>query len=251
MSDFLGDLAGRALGVSDILRPRPASTFERPAPDARPRRLPTQPVAVERADDPASPAAPPAVGVDRPHAAPAAQKRATPEAVAHDPPVRSTRPAPPARPAPAPPARRMPLEDPAEPPAAQPEVREQSGLSAPTVPEQWATVAVENRTVAPPADEPATTELAVAPAAAARVVSPRVRTRERADSAGRAPAPAPSVRRQAGKEADAEPEPVVYVHIGRIEVRAPAAPARPQAPRPREPTLSLADYLAQTSGRRP
>jgi hypothetical protein len=41
-------------------------------------------------------------------------------------------------------------------------------------------------------------------------------------------------------------EPVVHVHIDRIEVRAPAAPERARAPRPREPTVSLDDYLGQT-----
>jgi hypothetical protein len=46
-------------------------------------------------------------------------------------------------------------------------------------------------------------------------------------------------------------EPVVHVHIGRIEVRAPARsePAR-RAPRPREPLLSLGEYLRQTAGGR-
>jgi hypothetical protein len=54
----------------------------------------------------------------------------------------------------------------------------------------------------------------------------------------------PGRRRRATKPGPA-PEPVVHVHIGRIEVRAPAAPAERRAPRLREPLLSLDDYLAQ------
>jgi hypothetical protein len=48
--------------------------------------------------------------------------------------------------------------------------------------------------------------------------------------------------------AAAEPRPVVHVTIDRIDVRAPAAPARPAAaPRARNaaPSVSLADYLRQ------
>ena len=65
-----------------------------------------------------------------------------------------------------------------------------------------------------------------------------------AQQGGAVAAPAPVA------EPEPEPEPVVHVHIGRIEVSAPAAPAQPHASRPREPRLSLADYLAQTSARR-
>jgi hypothetical protein len=108
------------------------------------------------------------------------------------------------------------------------------------------------------AEPPEPTEpTAAAAAAAARVVDTRVveRTvapRGRTVVQGDAPAPTPRVRRRAAEPLAAEPEqePVVHVHIGRIEVRAPAAPARPRAPRSREPLLSLADYLAQTSARR-
>ena len=45
----------------------------------------------------------------------------------------------------------------------------------------------------------------------------------------------------------AEP-PVVHVHVGRIDVRAPAPPAPPAESRLREPRMSLDDYL---EGRRP
>jgi hypothetical protein len=60
------------------------------------------------------------------------------------------------------------------------------------------------------------------------------RRRERSNDAG--------VRRSEREDV----EPVVHVHIDRIEVRAPAAPEPARAPRPREPTVSLDDYLAQT-----
>jgi hypothetical protein len=41
-------------------------------------------------------------------------------------------------------------------------------------------------------------------------------------------------------------EPVVHVHIGRIEVRAPARPEPVRAPKPRDPLLSLDEYLTET-----
>jgi hypothetical protein len=60
-------------------------------------------------------------------------------------------------------------------------------------------------------------------------------------------APSPEARAEAARPAQPAPEPeqVVHVHIGRIEVRAPAPPPEPRsAPPLREPTLSLAEYLA-------
>lgn len=56
------------------------------------------------------------------------------------------------------------------------------------------------------------------------------------------------------RQAAADEPPVVRVTIGRVEVRAvspPARPVAPPAPRPRQPSLSLGDYLAQRGeGRR-
>ncbi len=53
-------------------------------------------------------------------------------------------------------------------------------------------------------------------------------------------------------QAEAQAPPVVHLHIDRIEVRAPAAAARPMSPRVpqhREPETSLADYLRRGSRR--
>jgi hypothetical protein len=65
----------------------------------------------------------------------------------------------------------------------------------------------------------------------------------------RADAPGYPVRQLAADE-----PPVIRVTIGRVEVRAvnpPARPPAPPAPRPRQPSLSLGDYLAQRGeGRR-
>lgn len=45
-------------------------------------------------------------------------------------------------------------------------------------------------------------------------------------------------------------EPTVHVTIGRVEIRAVAAPAAPKRPAPPKPTLSLADYLDRREGGR-
>ncbi len=63
---------------------------------------------------------------------------------------------------------------------------------------------------------------------------------------GQAPvAPGPA-RASAPNTPQGVSEPVVQIHIGRIEVRAPAAPS--PAPRP-QPAVSLSDYLAQRQRR--
>ena len=58
----------------------------------------------------------------------------------------------------------------------------------------------------------------------------------------------------AGRERAADEPPVIRVTIGRVEVRAVSPPVRatpPPAPRPRQPSLSLGDYLTQRGeGRR-
>jgi hypothetical protein len=112
----------------------------------------------------------------------------------------------------------------------------------------------------PPARQPAEAAPARAGASPAPVlVEPRVRDRD-PKARGAPPEQRPARPSQHGTVAGVGPgaadepgarEPVVHVHIGRIEVRAPARPQPPRAPKPREPLLSLDEYLEQTTrGRR-
>jgi hypothetical protein len=102
---------------------------------------------------------------------------------------------------------------------------------------------------APPPSRPSEAAPARGDAPAAPVlVEPRVldpdREVRRATTEGR------PVQPDLAQDSDAT-EPVVHVHIGRIEVRAPARPEPPRrAPQPREPLLSLDEYLRQTAGGR-
>jgi hypothetical protein len=263
MSDFLRDLVGRTLGVREVLQPRPGSAFERPAADAGPSvpRPPREPVVLEAVGEAVATALRATPGERRPQPAPA-----VPRDAAHDPivggdpePAATKTPSGhPAEPAAAPAASEPPPAAPLEPRVTERPVREPAqrghatGQGPPT----------EAATAALPGASPQAAPVAAEPAAAARVVDPHVveqtaSARERIVVHERAPAPTPRVRRRAAEPPAAEPEPgpepepepVVHVHIGRIEVRAPAVPPGPQAPRPREPSLSLADYLAQTSAR--
>jgi hypothetical protein len=268
MSDFLRDLVGRTLGVRDVLRPRPGSALERS--DASRPRSSREPRALERVDDAVTPTPRSETRERRSQPVPASPRDPAPEPVAG----RSSEPAAttipivhPAEPVAAA-AARAPRPTPLEPrtrQTAEPDVREPPRRGPEGMPEPPTEVV----TAAPPAasaratprvaepPEPAEPAKPTAAVTAARVVDTRVveRTvapRERTVAQGDAPAPTPRVRRRAAEPpaAEREQEPVVHVHIGRIEVRAPAAPARPQAPRSREPLLSLADYLARTSARR-
>jgi hypothetical protein len=275
MSDFLRDLVGRTLGVRDVVRPRPASAFERspvePALIAPPApRVET--AFLESVDEVAPPA--------REWRATGAPGRVAPaplQASASEPRVREfSQPGPGVAPAPiygrseptavpsttatAPPAR-APFEQPAEPAVHEPRRgRADSTTAGPTgrraTPSPSAASSAEPPAAAEPADPPEPADPAEPAAARARLVETRLAER-RVDAPspaapGRAADPSAPRRRRPADPPAAEPtpEPVVHVHIGRIEVRGPAAPAWPQAPRPREPLLSLDDYLAQTSPRR-
>jgi hypothetical protein len=76
----------------------------------------------------------------------------------------------------------------------------------------------------------------------------------RAADAARASEASPR-RRAAGRrhgEQRAEDEQTIEVTIGRVELRAPAAPAQPVSAAPDPPWLSLDDYLRERDGgRRP
>jgi hypothetical protein len=85
-----------------------------------------------------------------------------------------------------------------------------------------------------------------------RAVETRAVDRLRIERRSERPAPqSPAVRAANPPAARSAPEPeqVVHVHIGRIEVRAPAPPTPRRSPPPREPTLSLAEYLGQRGTR--
>ncbi|MBI2203112.1 MAG: hypothetical protein HYU41_04570 [Candidatus Rokubacteria bacterium] len=222
MSDYLGRLAARTLGVADVVAPRPASRFERspsesPAPSAaetsvagevdggRGETATTTDIA-RRATPHRSPAAPPATAtasIDAESQAPAVAGRAEsavtvvagPQASGSAPRAARTR---------------------------------DAGLAiTPTLP-----------AAATPRD--AATSRAIEPAASPRGASARPLV------------PASTPRSDRDEWPRSPSGPVVHVSIGRLEVRAvrPApSPPRP-APRAPEPALSLDDYLRQRSERR-
>jgi hypothetical protein len=253
MSDFLHDLAGRALGVSDVLRPRPATAFERPAPDAAD--------AVPRSPSELAAAVP--AHRNRHEDAPVPRRRTAPAPV---PPRRADAPLPAPleqtaenAAAPAAEAATEPATEPETRPAAErlpPELRPRSVAGAPSRDPAGRSSPTQSTETPPPAEPAEQRSVAPARIVETRVFERRAPAPEPNGSPRRAPTAAPSAgarRRQPDRSAvEEEQEPVVHVHIDRVEVRAPAPAApRPQAPRAREPKLSLADYLAQTSGRRP
>lgn len=275
MSDFVRDLVGRTLGVQEVVRPRIASTFE-PGGIAAPP-VPPELLEAEVAMEALSPAP-----TSRRSVAPVAREVAparrddSPE---QPPPRRSSAGSPTMAPQPiaegaalgaAPAPHVAPLAAAPEPPratepVAHPPVEVGSPREHATPP---ARVAVRNalspRSASPPEPsaptppEPSAASQPAGPATArARVVETRVVERSGEVPITAAELPVATRPTRATGETTAGPsepgsaEPVVHVYIDRIEVRAPATPTRPRAPRPREPRLSLDDYLAQTrQGRR-
>ena len=255
MTDFLGRLAERSLGVGELVRPRPASLFE---PDSPAASLPIEQVdevvgdrlgPVRRAGLPSpSPARAPAQPEGRvrlrgsePQSPLAAPPSAVPDA----------RPAGGAEPALAGPPDRV----------THPEIRRETSIPSATAataaPADTTAAAesvvvrtlvrdvpypVESRHVelrgsepqSPPRDHEA-------PGALARAEAP-------SDPWFAAPAsPTPLPPRAAGAE-PAEP-PVVHVTIGRVDVRAVVPPPSTEPPRPRRrPRLTLEEYLREAGG---
>lgn len=265
MSDFLRDLVGRTLGAHDVVRPRLASTFE--SGGIAPPPVPMEPLEVEVARQALSP--PPTVRrsvAAVPREVAPAQRESSP---AQPPPAKSaasstTLPqrveegaASAAGPAP----RGAPVAAVPEPRGTEPAAR--AAVDVPSVSEPARPPAqVPGRSApsprAAPVPEPSAATQPPGPATArARVVKTRVveRRGETPSRAAELPEASerarPTVESAAGAPEVESAEPVVHVHIGRIEVRTPAAAQRPRAPRPREPRLSLDDYLAQSrQGRR-
>lgn len=273
MTDFLRALVGRTLGVDDAVRPRLASTFEpgaiAPSPaellevEAATEALPPAPTvrrsaaAVRQEATPPPPETPPVELPPRPSSAagPITRRQRVEEGAAT-----AAAPAAPrsasltAVPVAGAPERRS-AEPSARPAAADPSPSPREPARAPV----RATGSARSPRAAPPSEAPATPQAAAPAAPHARVVETHVVERGGGDPRQTAQLPvragwrprASAEETAAGALSRESAEPIVHVHIGRIEVRAPAAPERRRAPRPREPRLSLDDYLAQTrQGRR-
>jgi hypothetical protein len=280
MTDPLGALVARTLGVDGAVRPRAASRFERAAVGARTAR-PVDPgdeagahgvvqgtargrraaaghaarPAPERATTGGRPAEPTSAPADLRNSEPEASERA--KAAAEPPPVafateRTERRAQPAA---------APIVTPSPRPAVSDSARIGAAPKHPPpnlAPEgggDTATPASEDDAPAPPPldagrDAAPPTSAAASPAG---VPSPRpvpvpVRAEPLIPAADpERPRAMPSGAAPSGAEEPGTSGGVVHVHIGRIEVRAPARPEGPRAPKPREPLVSLDEYLEQTA----
>jgi hypothetical protein len=223
MSEFLGNLAARALGLSAVARPRP-SIFE-------PRRAAPEPLALE----------PEAVSV--PHSARAEEAPRAPTRPKRNQPAREAEsqarhPTPSAETeAEAPPVRALPAEMPAARTHARAAPPPGDGrTNAPAVAEQGVAV-LRAASPAEPAETPADTAIMTTPSPQPTRVAPWPRLPVK-----------PSFPVRVKRET---PGPTVRVSIGRIEVRAVKAeePSEPRK-RPRQaPRISLDDYLGRASER--
>ena len=267
MSDFLRDLVGRTLGVPDVVRPRLATVFEPDAIAASPPPVGALELEAAREASPPPPLAQTRAPAARPEIAPRAEEPPA-QLPGPEPAERSSRSSllPPARPEREPRASTLlPGADVAEPlvPSprsdAAPQALEPSRSSSLRGPESRTARTTSPTDTSSPPPAPSTTPAATEPGqpAPARAQPLETRVMGRSADSPRGQSDPSFASRQRALAADrpavAEPaasEPVVHVHIGRIEVRAPAAPERPRAPRPREPLLSLDDYLEQRAPRR-
>ncbi len=277
MSDYLGNLAARSLGLAAVLRPRHLSRFE-PPPEARPSDaffavreeevISPWPQPAEPTEGPVSPLAPPAREHSQEARRPATDR---PDLVAVPPSP---------RPSPAPPGglpERPPAAEEQPPSRAAPQAPAPSGLFAdqppPTpVPHPApapSLAAGRESATAPPIDREQPRRLPHGPAASSVEDKPLALPKQPAtlplplsepsSPPERTPAPAvlvaapttvtPALRFQPSAPVAAppavspEPAPVIRVTIGRIEVRAvpPPAPSAPKVTPP--PRLSLEEYL--------
>jgi hypothetical protein len=290
MTDFLGRLVERSLGTAEVLRPRVGGLFEpgAPAPPAAEGRphgsAAAGPVsaAPRRPGETVPPGVPVAPGVPIAPGVPVAPElvTASTESAPAGPPREARRAA--ARPGEA--SRAAP------PPAGPTAVPEPVGRSPAPLPppdrpaaerqrrDEVAEVAAAPRAVAPPApahEDAATRRAPVAgtrvpgtpPPAVAADAPPRAVVVAVAAEAPPPPEPAtpgraipPQAPAPPGRAAPParravttapEPESIVNVHIERLEVLAAPEPPTAPRPRPREPRLSLEDYLARGPERRP
>ena len=223
MSEFLGNLAARALGLSAVARPRP-SIFEprRAAPE--PLALAPEALSVQhaaRADEaPRAPTRPKRTQPAREAESQARQPTPSEETETEAPPVRAL----PGEP----PVARTPAR--AAPPPGDGPTNAQAGA------EKTAAL-LRAASPAEPAEIPADTAIVTTPA----LQPPRVAPRPSLPVKGSFPA---RVKRET-------PGPTVRVSIGRIEVRAVKAEEPPEPrKKPRQtPRISLDDYLGRASER--
>jgi hypothetical protein len=222
MSEFLGNLAARALGLSAVARPRP-SIFE-------PRRATPQPLALE----PETVSVPHAARAEEASRPPTRPKRTQPAREAAPQARQPTRSA--ETEAEAPPVRALPAEMPAARTRARAAPPPGDGrMNAPAVAEQG-TALLRARSPAEPAD-PADTPIVATPSLQPTRVTPRPNLPVK-----------PSFPTQVKRDT---PGPTVRVTIGRIEVRAVKAeePPEPREKPKQAPRISLDDYLGRARER--
>jgi hypothetical protein len=250
MNDYLHALAERAQGVARGVRPQPVGRFEPGLPLEYELEVPA-PAPAPSLRAPATEPSKPARVRPAPPSSPALADAAVPPAEAAGPPVSG---AGVERPPDEPRAAGASESD--EAPAAEVDpVSADARAIEPAEPEPVEATIVRELAPAQPGGEPAVVEIAVereVPAEACERAAPV------------APVRAPARRARAAswwtvgddvlppEPAEGGDDQVVHVSIGRVEVRAPAAPARPpQAPVRRwaGPRLSLDDYLRDRGGR--
>ncbi len=264
MSDFLTNLAARALGAP-TLRPRTRSRFE-PEPGASSWiEAPADPVierAAEAAHEPASrPAAEPATRSvpERPAPRRPDHPSRSPRALENDL-------------APSPRQRGETRSAEAAPPLLKTEVLPHHSTTIAKHTEHHTTervveraiehhdhtvVRVERETPSRPVVEPASERPEDSPATPRPDDSPprhrydeqppRIERERREALPGREPRPAPPS--SARIEAAAVPEPTIHVSIGRVEVRAAAPAATPQRTRTRNAPMTIEDYAARRNAK--
>jgi hypothetical protein len=240
MTDFFGNLAARTL-AEPTLRPRTRGRFEPEGPEL----LPAPP----EAEGEAAPAAAPDVeqrpGVERVSALP----RPSSPAPRDEEPLRGPRAGVPAATPRRPPAVARPepaAASEAEPPA--PPRAEERRRGAPRVdgalPHRFAHEAPRIRGSRRPGPEPRSER----PSPSSREAPAATPAGVEAPAWGRAPAAHTTPEAQRGKTEAAAP--VVQVSIGRVEVRATAAPGPARRPATRPRPLSIEDYADRRDARR-
>jgi hypothetical protein len=246
MSDYLGNLAAKSLGVAETaLRPRLASRFEPLSLAAPPLEVESTEVAPRPVDAPPRRTAPPE-RVEEDRSVPARSRRSRkraaeePETMPEAPgptPARGRfepRSAAPSEPSPLVPLSHVertarPVAEPEKPrPVLGPAPRQDVPVASSLSHQEKGKEGEASRAQKPVDRNPL--ESRTAPTA----LRPRVTVVERGPFPARREAPAPA--------------PIIQVTIGRIEVRATPPPAQPPRQRPAAPSaLSLEDYLRQRS----
>ena len=245
MSDFFSNLAGRLLGVSEVVRPRLPALFETPEREAKlsvEDAGPAHAAPFSEPDDPPEPAAPAAIASrsapldfgprDRPEKAVA---QWAPEAAALSPP----KPSPPLE---RPPAKRKVAREKAETKSALEAHHERRGEPRPT------NRKTERAATSPPQAE---TPEPIAKREDQAPTGPKP-TPTTTPAAG-SPFALPPAPRVSAKRPEAQPrgsEPTIHVSIGRVEIRATREQQSPRREKESSPVMSLDDYLRSRPGRR-